>query len=791
MTVKLLFDNVSLYLIERNLRRRPKLLKFGVFEQAMLLVIGICAALTIIGAVVVAVLYLRAKYRHDEEMEKWTRRIKLAAMAFLYAMWKKLSVTAAGTGFLILICVGWQAAVAFALGLLFSAFSGFYAMYLATRANVRTAAQASKSTIAGFKASYLPAASIAMLTLGTSILAITSILFLFSFTNGADTLLWIGILVGLSCGTSYMSLFAKVGGGIYTKTADIGGDLVGKSEAGLPEDSWLNAAVIADLAGDNVGDAQGMPMDIKDSHDGAVTSASVLGIVLAVTLGPAYIMLPITVAFVGMIASMIGILYTLTTAKEGRKPGRLMNNGTFITSGIFVILLVIAFFLLSKHYTDISIGRWIALYSATVIGLGSGIGVGIVTDIFTSPDQNKIGIPQRLLLMGRKGFPLNILGGDSYGLMSSAATAIVVGLSIFIVTVICWQHGLQFVLYAIALGAVGSLSISTDTITKDIFGPIGDNAQSLAKNSSLPPEEKKRALANCTIYDSDGNTSKAWTKGFSILGALWMAVSLAASVYSIFVEAGVTVDLSFLNPVNFAGFLVGSAMVSLFSAMLILAVISNTVPLISAVRTEYRAVIQKKKSEPDYARCATITTEGGLNGLVRPIVVSLSIVLIWGIIAGPEGWVSLLMGLIICTSVLAPSQTNSGGLWDNAKKMIEDMEPDRAEKPLLWKAWKILHDIFVGGDTVGDPKKDTSGPSLNTFNAVIAFIMSLFAIFLVRVRAYLATLPSWGYIIIIILGVAIITIIVIYFARKPRMEVTLEQLTDEIKLSVDEEKQNN
>jgi K(+)-stimulated pyrophosphate-energized sodium pump len=578
--------------------------------------------------------------------------------------------------------------VAYIAGAAISALAGYIGMLGATLANARTA-QAAKSGLASAFTVAISAGSLMGLgVVGFGLLGINTMYYLFGDPE---------IILGFSFGASSLALFAKAGGGIYTKTADIAADLVGKVELGIPEDDPRNPAVIADNVGDNVGDVAGMGADLFDSYVGCIVATMILGL----TLSAKHVMLPIFFGAVGIIASIAGTLFVraLIKIRKGKDPGGAFDLGTFFTGGVFA-----AFAALVTMYLNTG---WNYLIAAAA-GVSAGFIIGKTTDWFTSIDQ-KFAINTAKAAQG--GAAINILTGFSYGQLSVAPSII----GICAATLVAWQLG---GIYGISIAAVGMLSIVGMIVSADAYGPIVDNAKGVAEQSGL----EESAIKVADQLDAVGNTTKAITKGFAI-GAAALTVLSLLGVYAETVGLK-TIDI--LNPLVLVGLFVGSVVPPVFSGLIILSVSRNADLMVSEVRRQFKEIpgLMEGRARPDYAKCVDIAAKGAIKELMLPSVLSIVVTLATGFLLGKEGLGGFLVGSIVSGLLYALFMSNAGGMWDNAKKYIEAGN--------LGGKGSDAHKAAITGDTVGDPFKDTAGPSLNTLITVLSLTASIFAALLFR-----------------------------------------------------------
>jgi K(+)-stimulated pyrophosphate-energized sodium pump len=511
-------------------------------------------------------------------------------------------------------------------------------------------------------------------------------------------------VLGFSFGASMLALLAKAGGGIYTKTADIAADLVGKVEVGIPEDDPRNPAVVADNVGDNVGDVAGMGADIFDSYVASAVAVMLLG--ASMGLGQAehikYTVVPLILCMLGIIASLIGV--SLVRVKEGQKPGPALNRGTIVTCIIFAILLYIF-----VRFTDVNPG----IFWAALTGLVAGVIIGFTSDYFTNDVRKPVMETARV---STSGSAINIITGFSYGLISIVPSVIGVAAATIISYYVAENFGLSGI-YGIGISAVGMLSISGMIVSADAYGPIVDNARGIAEMAGMDHE----VIVRADELDSAGNTAKAITKGFSISAAALTVIALFAAYAEVVQAAGITISISLREPIVVAGVFLGAMTPPLFSALLMLSVTHNAFDMIEEVRRQFREEpgILAGTHKPDYERCVGLAAEGALSSLILPAFLAVGLPLIVGFLLGPNALGGFLGGAIFTGVIFALLMSNAGGLWDNAKKYIETGK--------FGGPGSEAHKAAVVGDTVGDPFKDTAGPSLNTLITVMSLVASLFA----------------------------------------------------------------
>ena len=642
--------------------------------------------------------YVKKQDAGTKKMREISDAIREGANAFLKREYTTLAIFAVVVAVLLGIFVPtpvWitetpikniSLALAYVFGSFSSALAGFFGMDVALRANVRTANAARKGLNKAFPIAFRGGAVMGLSVVGLALLGISIV---YGITGDP------AIVLGYSIGASTLTLFAKAGGGIYTKTADVSADLVGKVELGIPEDDPRNPAVIADNVGDNVGDVAGMGADLFDSYVACVMAAMILGS----SLGAKEMNMPLVFAGLGIIASILGVA-VVRVGKRG-DPGKALNMGTYITCFLFGGLTLFV-----TLYLQYSIEIW----AATVVGLIAGVIIGITSDYYTSINRP----PARKTAEASKtGAAINILTGFSYGLISVfpplLGIAVASALAYFLAGV-----------YGVGMSALGMLSIVGTIVAGDAYGPIGDNAKGIAEQSGLGEE----VIDITDKLDAAGNTTKAISKGFAIGAAGLTALALLATYQTIVNDlTGELIGFDLMNPLVMLGVFIGITIPCLFSALAMLAVSKNSSVMIEEIRRQFREIPGLKEGKegarPDYASCVDIATKAALKALVPLIVMSIITTLAVGFICGIRALAGYLAGAIFSGFMLAILMANSGGMWDNAKKFIEDGH--------FGGKGSDAHKAAVIGDTVGDPFKDTAGPSLNTLVTVISQIASLFA----------------------------------------------------------------
>lgn len=591
-------------------------------------------------------------------------------------------------------------AIAYLFGTAFSAIAGKIGIMVATHSNSRAAEGAKEGIKPAFLIGFRGGAVMGLLVVGCSLFGVAAVLMIAGDSS---------ILLGFSFGASSLALFAKAGGGIFTKTADVSADLTGKVELGIPEDDPRNPAVIADNVGDNVGDVAGMGADLFDSNVAAMASALVIAESLSGT-GLNNVSMVFCYAILGLLSSIIGI----ATAKIGKNgnPTRALNSSTYVTTGIFLVLTAVA--------TALCPGFSWRIWGASATGLLVGVIIGITTDYFT--DDSKP-IVKRVAHASGSGPAFTVLSGVSYGFISALPAMVGIAVSALIAYQLCAPIGDGYAIFGISMAAVGMLSIVGMIISNDAYGPIVDNARGLAEMGGLGEE----TIMTADELDSAGNTVKAVTKGFSIGAAGLTVISLLGAFMSeanaALANAGKELITGFdiMEPTVFFGILIGAAIPAVFSAMLILGVDKNAQRMVAEIHRQFNSIpglkAGKKGVKPDYGKCIDIATSGALKELIPAGLMTIISTLIVGFIGGPKSIGGFLLGNITSGLLLALFMSNAGGLWDNAKKYVEaGNEGGKGSE---------AHKAAVIGDTVGDPFKDTAGPSINTQITVVSLVSSL------------------------------------------------------------------
>ncbi len=688
----------------------------------------------------------------SDKMKEVSALVEEGAYSFIKVQYRILSIFTIILAILIAIVFrefGIPIALSYILGSIASMAAGYIGIVVATKANRRTAAAAASGGLSpAFKVAFRAGSVMGLMIAGIALVGLTSLYALWNYMLPESLFVALGvpkqpelweIVTGFSFGASTVALFAKAGGGIYTKTADLSADLVGKIEHHIPEDDPRNPAAVADAVGDNVGDVAGTGADIYDSNVAAILAAAILGAGIDRLIPPVipfFALLPLMIAALGTIASVIGVF--LVRPKEDQDPGPILNRGTYITTILFAVFTVTIIFILNVDLI-------IAL--SAIVGLLAGVFIGFTSDVFTS-DRGLAGfkpVPNMVESADKSAANL-ILSGYSYGLLSVLPSVIGIALAMLISFSLGtflgygeggWEGGI----YCVAIAAVGLLSTNGMIMSSDAYGPIVDNARGVIEQAQAPQE----AIVACDKLDASGNTAKAITKGFAI-GA--SAISVLA-LFAAFIESTQSLEIPGINgllevniaqPLVLAGALIGAMVPVAFSAILILGVERNSERMIIEIRRQFDEDpgILAGTSKPDYDRCIAIATSGAIKELMPGTLIAISVTIVTGVVFGLEALAGYLGGAVMAGLILALLMGNAGGAWDNTKKIIESPEYTKYEQGS--EDWHRVHDISVTGDMVGDPFKDTAGPSINTLLVVISLTATLFLPIIAQLHAWLLAL---------------------------------------------------
>lgn len=627
-----------------------------------------------------------------ERMKEISSFIHEGAMAFLAREYKSVGIFAIILFVVLGFAIGWTTALAYAIGSGFSVLAGYFGMTVATKANVRTANAAKEFGMnKALDVAFSGGSVMGMVVVGLGLSGLGAFWMIFKDAS---------VITGFSLGASSIALFARVGGGIYTKAADVGADLVGKVESGIPEDDPRNPAVIADNVGDNVGDVAGMGADLFESYVGAIVSAITLGVIAFD--GDKGVLFALMVSAVGILASIIGTMFV--KGKEGSNPQKALNMGTYASSAI----VMVASFFLSNSILGSLLPFW-----AIVFGSAVGLIIAKITEIYTSGDYKYV---KEIADQSETGAATTIISGLSVGMRSTGYPMVVLAIGIIGAYMIAGYtpNGVDSIkgLYGIALAAVGMLSTAGMTVAVDAYGPISDNAGGIAEMCELPHEVREIT----DKLDSVGNTTAAIGKGFAIGSAALTALALFASYTQ---SVGIT-TINLTDPMVIAGLFIGGMLPFLFSAITMSAVGKAAFSMIEEVRRQFKEMpgIMEGKQKPDYRRCVDISTAAALREMIVPGLLAVVVPLVVGFLLGAEALGGLQAGALVTGVLMAIFMSNAGGAWDNAKKYIEGGTHGGKGSD--------AHKAAVVGDTVGDPFKDTSGPSINILIKLMTVVSLVF-----------------------------------------------------------------
>lgn len=684
------------------------------FETIAPVAVFICALLALLFSFI-NFYSVKRKPEGTDKMKSIGEKIRKGAMAYLKRQYKTVGIFFI-VMFIILLVLAFTGLLnkfvpfAFLTGGFFSALSGFIGMKIATYANTRTANGAQEGLNKGLKIAFASGSVMGLTVVGLGLFDISVWFMLLKFVFKLDINDIMTAMLTFGMGASSMALFARVGGGIFTKAADVGADLVGKVEAGIPEDDPRNPACIADNVGDNVGDVAGMGADLYESYVGSIISCGALA--AAAGLGFNGVLVPMLIAAIGIIASIIGTFFVST--KEGADQKSLLGSlrrGTYISSILSAIGAAVLIFTLLPENSNV--------FWAVISGLLAGVLIGFFTEYYTSDSYKPT---KKLSESSKTGSATIIIDGIALGMSSTAIPVIIIGISVIVSYFTAGgtaggSDSFANGLYGVGLSAVGMLSTLGITLATDAYGPVADNAGGIAEMSGLPEVVRERTDA----LDSLGNTTAATGKGFAIGSAALTALALIVSYTDKIQELGAKLDLSVTNPAVLIGLFVGAMLPFLFSAMTMKAVGRAAQKIVVEVRRQFREIkgLMEGKAEADYETCVDICTKSSLKEMILPAALGILAPIIVGLVLGCNGVVGMLAGALISGFALAIMMANSGGAWDNAKKYIEAGN--------FGGKGSDNHKAAVVGDTVGDPFKDTSGPSVNILIKLLSMVSIVFA----------------------------------------------------------------
>ncbi|MBI2136690.1 sodium-translocating pyrophosphatase [Candidatus Woesearchaeota archaeon] len=632
----------------------------------------------------------------NEKMQDIASKIHEGAMAFLKKQYSILAIFVAVVFVLVFYFINAGTAISFVTGGFLSALAGFIGMQISTKANVRTTAAARKDLNSALKIAFSSGTVMALCVVGFGLLGLSILFWIFKDPN---------IIIGFGFGASSIALFARVGGGIYTKAADVGADLVGKVEVGIPEDDPRNPAVIADNVGDNVGDVAGMGADLFESYVGSIIAAMILGVVMYKTaniFGNPGVMFPLLLSAMGIIASIIGYFF-VRIGKNQKEVHKAFNRGLIVAS---ILVAAGSYFLAKMMFNNLG------LFWSIITGLLTGILIGWNTEYYTDTGKKHV---QSIAQASGTGPATTIIQGIVVGMHSTANTLIIISAGIFLSYYTGNLLGVEGAgIYGIAIAGVAMLSTLGISLAIDAYGPVADNAGGIAEMSGLD----KAVRGRTDLLDAAGNTTAAIGKGFAIGSAALTALALFSSYAS---AANLSI-VNLINPKVIIGILLGGMLPFYFTALTMASVGKAAYAMVEEVRRQFKKIpgllAGKPGAKADYARCVAISTEGALKEMILPGLLTILSPIVFGVLFGAEALAGLLMGALVSGVSLAVFLANSGGAWDNAKKYIEGGKHGGKGSP--------HHKAAVIGDTVGDPFKDTSGPSLNILIKLMTIVSLVF-----------------------------------------------------------------
>ena len=702
----------------------------------MYLILVIVAALAALGFAAYNFFFVKKLDEGTSAMKEIAAAIREGANAFINYEYKVLYLVVAVVAVIMAVVTSWESAVALVIGSVMSGCAGFVGMRIATYANVRVSNEARVTRKLGktLQVAFRGGSVMGLCVAGFALLGLSIVFLIFGFGMGqlnaenfVSTTNWMGVsfvpftmtMSGYALGCSIVAMFNRVGGGIYTKAADMGADLVGKTEAHIPEDDPRNPATIADNVGDNVGDVAGLGSDLLESYMGAISSAVILAFSLFTTnnvlsagsittaMLQSMFVYPVAFCSLGLIACVLGIGWLLMRKNVSDHPHKELNGATYVSAGLTLVLGLILTFIMFRG-VDLSVVGfklgWISPWVGAALGLIAGVVIGMIAEYYTSADYKPT---QAVAQASKEGPALTITQGLALGMKSCMAPCIILGLAIVLAHYVAGVYG-------VAMSAVGMLSFVAATVSVDTYGPISDNAGGIAEMSALDPEVREIT----DTLDSVGNTTAAIGKGFAIGSGSLAALALMISYLYAYNDPTTDLVLNIINPLTLAGAIIGAALPFLFSGMLIEAVAKAARKMVEEVRRQFKTIpgILEGKARPDYKTCISISTKGAIGEMKVPALLAIVVPVVCGFIAGPEFVGGLIIGSTLCSIMIAIFTGNAGGAWDNGKKHIEQGGVEGAAKG------DEVHAAAVVGDTVGDPLKDTVGPCLDIFIKIMSTV---------------------------------------------------------------------